>query len=112
MLTFDLVRARVTRDRVVPRALTDEQREAALGLADVYLHRLDLGRGRSRQAVQMALRGVGVAARDRKIADGLRKLLDDRCTWEPVEGPDPVFVRETAFRWPQPVAAPAALANC
>ena len=52
MLTFDLVRARVTRDRVVTRALTNDQRDAALDLAEVYLHRLELGRGRSRQAVQ------------------------------------------------------------
>ncbi len=98
MLTWDLVRAKVGRDDVTVRELTDAQRAGATALAGVYLERLELGRGRSRYAVQRALRGVDVPARERKIADGLRKLLDDRCTWAMPDGPDPSAVRDTVFR--------------
>ncbi len=98
MLTWDLVRAKVGRDTVSVRELSDAQIAGATDLARVYLERLELGLGRSRWAVQRALRAVNVPARERKIADGLRKLLDDRCTWAMADGPDPSDVRDTVFR--------------
>ena len=63
MLTWDLVRAKVGRDGVSVRELSDEQRARATDLAGVYLERIELGRGRTRRAVQKALRSVNVPAR-------------------------------------------------
>lgn len=98
MLTWDLVRAKVGRESITVRELSDAQIAGATALAAEYLNRLELGRGRTRYAVRKALRAVDVPARERKIADGLRKLLDDRCTWAMTDGPDPSEVRDTVFR--------------
>ena len=97
MLTTDLVRAKVSRDRISVRELTDAQRAGAEKLSAVYIERIELGRGRTKHAVLRALRAVDVPARERKIADGLRKLLDDRCTFEMSEGLEPTEVRKAVF---------------
>ncbi len=97
MLTWDLVRARATRDRVIVRDLKEAERDVAIETAAAYLERLEAGVGQPRKAVLRALGAVEVPARGRKIADGLRKLLDDRCTWSMADGPEPAVVRDVAF---------------
>lgn len=97
MLTWDLVRARATRDSVVVKDLTDRERETAEEVAAAYLEVLREGLGRPRKEVLRQLGAVTVPARSRKIADGLRKLLDDRSNWAMVDGPDPRDVRDRVF---------------
>ncbi len=98
MLTWDLVRAKVDSKTVTVRDLTPKTRAVATEVAEAYLERLTEGVGRPRREVLAALKAVDVPARQRKIADGLRKLLDDRCTWAMAEGPEPGEVRTGVFQ--------------
>jgi len=98
MLTWDLVRAKVDRTTVTVRDLTPKTRAVATEVAEAYLERLEAGVGGAKSELKTAFAGVAVPARQRKIADGLRKLLDDRCTWAMAPGPEPAAVRSAVFQ--------------
>ncbi len=97
MLTADLVRARPKGDELILKLLGDKQRTGVVALAGEYIERLKGGIGKPRKEVLASLDDVPVAVRTRVIGQGLRKLLDDRCTWEPEEGPSPLELRELVF---------------
>lgn len=97
MLTSDLVRARVRGDKLELRELGDKAREAALRWSADYIAVLSEAVGTRRAAVKEALADIPVPARGRKVADGLLKLLDDRCTWAMEEGLTPLELRSVVF---------------
>lgn len=97
MLTADLVRARPRGDQLILKPLADNQRTGALALAAEYIERLQAAVGRARKDVLLSLDDVPVPVRSRVLAAGLRKLLDDRCTWEREPGPEPLELRGFVF---------------
>ncbi len=98
MLTSDLVRVARKGDRLSTRPLAPKARDAALQIGARYIELTELGVGRTRRAWERALASVQVTARYRKLAAGLRKLIDDRCTFEPDPGVAPEELRVQVFR--------------
>ena len=97
MLTADLVQGRIKgKDLVVkPLSGTDAARAVVL-LADMR----DLvlaGIGESRAELDEALAALPHEAREQKLVLGLRKLVEDRCTFDCDEGIDAVGLRREVF---------------
>ncbi len=97
MLTADLVRARPRGDELVLKPLDAKQRTAAVAVSAEYIERLQAAVGKPRLEVLASLDDLPVPVRSRILAAGLRKLLDDRCTWEAEPGPDPLELRSLVF---------------
>ena len=53
--------------------------------------------GETRDEIDEALAALEVPARDRVAALGLRKVIEDRCTFEIAEGVDPEKLRAEVF---------------
>ena len=97
MLTADLVRA--TRRKGVLK-ITDWRGDAKLRattLATSYSVIAADMVGESRRALMEAIADIPVGARERKLADGIRKMVLDRCTFESDTPIDPVVLRESIF---------------
>lgn len=97
MLTADLVRVRVRKGELSVRTLDDKARARLLPAVEHYVAVLRGGEGRSLEAIEDSLGEVDVPARDIKTAQGLQKLLMDRCTFAMDEGVDPPALREAVF---------------
>src|SRR6185295_10592470 len=67
--------------------------------------------GRARDDLEASWRAVAVAPRERRLADGVLKLVSDRCVFEPPADVDPgalrgeVFLRAAAARRALPAGA-------
>jgi hypothetical protein len=106
MLTADLVRLRRDRQtgdlQITP--LSGKQQERALELAEAYLALVRGHIGRTREELEEALAQVPCSPRERLIAEGLRKLIEDRCEFDvsaempPEELRADVFLRAAAQR--------------
>ena len=79
-------------------ALRPAQREEALALAEAYLAPARDHRGGTRGALEAAWSELPVAARARRLAGGLLKLIEDRCTFESPSEPDPIALRRAVFQ--------------
>jgi predicted nuclease of restriction endonuclease-like RecB superfamily len=97
MLTADLVRVRRKGQTLQVRPLDARQRARALTIAEGLCSVLEAGVGGSREDLEDAFSAIEVGAADRRVADGLRKLLLDRCTFEMREGVDPPTARAAVF---------------
>jgi len=104
MLTADLVNAR-RRDGELRVVALDRNRKLRAGeLAAGYLEVAEGHVGRSRAEFEEACAGIEVQAHERRLADGIRKLIEDRCEFDADESIDPgglrreVFVRASADR--------------
>ncbi len=97
MLTADLVRVRVRKGELSIRRMDDKARARLLPAVEHYVAVLRGGVGRTLGAIEDALGEVDVPARDIKTAQGLQKLLMDRCTFAMDEGVDPPALREAVF---------------
>jgi predicted nuclease of restriction endonuclease-like RecB superfamily len=106
MLTSDLVRAKKKGGELIVRPLSAKERPRALELASTFLEVLGAHVGASRADVDEALSAIPVGARERKLADGLLKLLDDACEFSMDAPADPVALRSEVF-----LAATAARAS-
>ncbi|MCS6915259.1 MAG: DUF790 family protein [Myxococcales bacterium] len=99
MLTAELVRVRVDRRagqlHVLP--LDARLRARALELAAAYLEITRAHLGRTRQELQEALGQVAYAPREQRLAEGLRKLIEDRCRFDVAQGPSPERLRSEVF---------------
>jgi predicted nuclease of restriction endonuclease-like RecB superfamily len=82
VLTSDLVQVRRRGDAIEPRWLDGAQRARLLPVAEALVAATAGGVGLAREDVEAAWQAVPFAVRDRVAAAGLRKLIDDRCTWE------------------------------
>lgn len=97
MLTADLVRCRRKGDELKLSPLDAKGREAALELATVLI---DLARahvGATRADFDEAADAVIGDAKDRKLADGLHKLVEDRAEFSEDTPIDPEDLRREVF---------------
>ena len=97
MLTAELVRARRRAGQLHISALKGEQRQSALSLCGVLLDVTRAALGQSRDELREAWRAVEVPARQRKLADGLMKLIEDACEFTAESDHDPVALRSDLF---------------
>jgi uncharacterized protein len=97
MLTADLVRAhrRHGELRVVP--LDGRMRARAEELAELFLELVADHVGRTRGELDEALAQVEVSPGERRLADGLSKLIEDRCRFDAATGADPETLRRALF---------------
>lgn len=97
MLTADLVPVRRRGDALTIRQLTKDQRERLLSAAHAFVAILADHGGRSRGELDRRWDEVEVEPTDYKLLKGLRKLLEDRSTFEPLPGLDPPALRRAVF---------------
>lgn len=97
MLTSDLVRVRIRKGVITVGALGPKNRPLALDAAAGYLAATRGLVGATRAEWTAACDAVPVPARAKKLTDGLRKLVDDRCDFSMEDGPDPAALREAVF---------------
>ena len=76
MLTAEHVRARKKAGELIVRRLDPKERARALSLAEAFLAIARAHVGRTRDELVEAWAAVPVAPRDRRLADGLRKLVE------------------------------------
>ncbi|MCO4772714.1 MAG: DUF790 family protein [Deltaproteobacteria bacterium] len=97
MLTSDLVRVKRRGDELSVSPLGKRNRPLALEAAGQYLALTESHLGRTRAEWQAACTGVVMPARAKKLTDGLRKLIEDRCTFAMDEGLEPLALRDAVF---------------
>lgn len=97
MLTADLVRTRRRDGKLDVVPLSGALRARARAVAAAYVEAAAESVGRTRADLDRALAAVAIEARERRVADGLRKLVLDRCTFEADPEIDPVELRRDLF---------------
>ena len=97
MLTADLVVARRHKGELKVAALDARKRARAAELAAAYLELAREHVGSSREELDEAHAAVEVAAADRRLADGLRKLVEDRCEFDAEPAIDPAALRSEVY---------------
>ena len=97
MLTADLVNARRRCNVLHVTALDEEARVRAASLAELFLGLARDHVGRTREELEEAWAAVEVDARDRRLADGLQKLVEDRCALDAEAAFDPEALRRDLF---------------
>lgn len=97
MLTADLVGARRRGDELQVPALDPPARARVEELAGVYLDIARAHVGRSREELEATWRAVQVAPRERRLGDGVLKLVSDRCVFETPAEVDPAELRAQVF---------------
>jgi len=98
VLTADLVRVARHQDLLTVRPLQGATRRRAVELAGALV---DLARahvGCPRAELDEALAALEVSPRDRRLSEGLAKLVLDRCAFAMAPGVEPVALRRDVFR--------------
>ena len=96
MLTPELVHARRQKGQLVLVPLGGRAAEAE-ALARELVTTAEGMVGQSRQELEAAFEAIEVAPRDRKLKDGLVKLVEDRLAFDVETATDPVEVRRAVF---------------
>lgn len=97
MLTADLVRAHRRKGELVIRQLKPADKVRAVELAEAYLEVARGSVGATRDELVEAWAGVPIVAREKRLADGIKKLVDDACEFSAVAPVDPVALRGNVF---------------
>jgi len=97
VLTADLVAARRRGDVLQILPLDDGARARIEELAGVYLEIARAHVGRTREEVEATWRAVEVAPHERRLGDGVLKLVSDRCVFETPAEIDPAELRAEVF---------------
>jgi uncharacterized protein len=97
VLTTELLRVRRQKGQLHLQYLRDKIADEAKIIAADFVDILSHSISESREDIDSALDAVPVPATMRVIAAGLRKLLDDRCTWDVPVGIDPEKLRRDVF---------------
>lgn len=97
MLTADLVHTRKRTGRLSVVAFSDKFRDRARRLALVYVQLARELVGQTCGQLQEAWDAVAVEPKDRKLAFGLRKLVEDACTFEEPSDVEPRALRAELF---------------
>jgi predicted nuclease of restriction endonuclease-like RecB superfamily len=97
LLTADLVHARRREGRLQLTRLNPKRRARALALATALREVAEAHVGETREALQEAWGAIDVQPREKKLADGLRKLLEDGMTFDSGTDLDPVALRRSVF---------------
>lgn len=98
MLTVDLVSAFRKGDRLHLRKLSREAKERVLVLAEAYLDIAKCSLERTLGEFEDMCAAVPVQVQDKKLAEGLIKLVTDRCEFETSADIDPALLREGVFK--------------
>jgi len=97
VLTADLVNARRRGDRLQIVPLDPAARARVEELAAVYAEIARGHVGRPRDELEATWGAVEVASHERRLADGVLKLVNDRCQFEPPSEVDPTALRGEVF---------------
>jgi len=97
LLTADLVRVYRRKGELKLRQWKGEARANAESIARRYVTIAEGHIGKTRGELRDAMDEVPTPARDRKVADGLRKLVMDRCEVEVDAEHDPAEIRQAVF---------------
>jgi predicted nuclease of restriction endonuclease-like RecB superfamily len=97
MLTADLVRATRRGDQLHVQAISGKLRQRAEELAASYLELARAQCGGTQHELESAWAEVQVAAREIKLAAGLKKLIEDGCEFETQAAIDPPALRSRVF---------------
>jgi hypothetical protein len=97
MLTAEHVRARKKAGELIVRRLDAKERERAAELAETYLSIARAHVGLTRDELVEAWGAVPVPPRDRRLADGLRKLVEDASELSAQAPVDPIELRREVF---------------
>jgi hypothetical protein len=97
LLTADLVHARRRKGELKLVQLSKDRRERAFEIASQLYDLARSSVGRTREELLDAWDAVRVGPREKKLADGLRKLIDDRLEFEVSVHVDPVTLRREVF---------------
>jgi predicted nuclease of restriction endonuclease-like RecB superfamily len=97
MLTADLVTVQRRGDTLKIRAITDEQRSELLAAASAYLAILTTHVGKSQLELDKAWDEVESNPTSFKLMRGLRKLIEDRCTFAVPDDLDAPALRRAVF---------------
>lgn len=98
MLTVDLVRARRKKDKTLaPQYLHGDAAERLYAVARYYVETHEAKIGETRDEIDEALGALEVPARDRVAALGLRKVIEDRCSFAVAGDVDPEALRAEVF---------------
>jgi len=97
VLTVDLVTARRRGDLLQVPSLDAEARARVEELAGVYLEIARAHVGRSREELEATWRAVEIAPHERRLGDGVLKLVSDRCVFETAADIEPAELRADVF---------------
>ena len=97
MLTTDLVRVRRRGGRIETPPLRAAEKQRLLGVAEGYVAAARAGVGDSRAAFEAACDDVPHHPTDYRLVRGLRKLVEDRCSFEARDDVDPIALRRAVF---------------
>jgi hypothetical protein len=97
VLTTDLVRVKKKGGALVPAYVRGAAIERVLPIAAAYAGTIEGMIGATHEEVDGALGAIDVPARDRIVVLGLRKLLEDRCTFEVADDASPPELRREVF---------------
>jgi len=97
MLTADLVRAYRKKDELVLRSLKPSEKLRAVELANAYLEVARASVGATRDDLTEAWAGVTITAREKRLSDGIKKLIDDACEFSAQAPMDPAALRAEVF---------------
>jgi predicted nuclease of restriction endonuclease-like RecB superfamily len=98
MLTAEHIDARRRDGELILTRLDARSRAEAVGMAADYLEVARGHVGRTREELYEAWEPIETSARKRKLALGLRKLVDDACVFNVDETLDPIALRRTLFQ--------------
>ncbi|MEM1416191.1 MAG: DUF790 family protein [Myxococcota bacterium] len=98
MLTADLVRAYRRQGELKLRQWRGDARERALEIGEQLIEIAEREVGTTRGELMDAFGAVAVSSRDQRVADGLKKLVLDRCDFEVDTSIDPPALRDEVFR--------------
>jgi uncharacterized protein len=98
MLTAEHIDARRQGDQLVLRRLDARDLREAHELAEAYLEAASAHVGHAREEVYEAWQAIDTNARKRRLAAGLRKLVEDGCVFDEESALDPVAIRQAIFR--------------
>jgi predicted nuclease of restriction endonuclease-like RecB superfamily len=92
-----MVQARRAGDELRLSQLAGARRQRALELASAYIGAARSSVGDTREVFAERCAAVPTEARDKRLAAGLRKLVEDRCTFESAPPLDPRELRRALF---------------
>lgn len=97
MLSSEHVRVRRDGERLILRELSGRQQARAVELAQALLETTRGQVGQSRDELDQAWGLVESSASERRLMDGLKKLIEDACEFEQASVADPAALRSEVF---------------
>lgn len=97
MLSSEHVRVRRDKDRLLLLELSAKQRARAIELAEQFLIAAEAHVGKTRSQLGDAFSLVELRPSERKLAEGLKKLVDDAIEFEQVAVAEPALLRSEVF---------------